>query len=68
MQKIIRNDVSHIKCEQTVQKLYTQDICGGHLGFSLFVHFLQIICKVAYLGCVIEYIHILNHASDIKLQ
>ena len=58
MQKTIRNDVSHIKFEQTVQKLYTQDICGGHLGLSLFVHFLQIICKVAYLGCVMEYIYI----------
>ena len=58
MQKTIRNDVSHIKFEQTAQKLYTQGICGGHLKFSLFVHFLQIICKVAYLGCVMEYIYI----------
>ena len=68
MQKTIRNDVSHIKFEQIVQKLYTQDICGGHLGFSLFVHFSRIIYKVAHLGWAIEYIYILNHASDIKLQ
>ena len=68
MQKSIRNDVSHIKFEQIVQKLYTQDICGGHLGFSLFVHFLRIIYKVAHIGCAIEYIDILNHASDTKLQ
>ena len=66
--KLFRNDVSHIKFEQTVQKLYTQDICGGHLGFWLFVHFLQRFCKVAYMGCVIEYKCILNHASDIQLQ
>ena len=38
MQKTIRNAVSHIKFEQIVQKLYTQDICGGHLEFPLFVH------------------------------
>ena len=60
MQKTIRNDVSHIKFEHIVQKLYgpTQYICGGHLGFSIFVHFLQIIYKVAYLGYVMEYIYI----------
>ena len=63
MQKTIRNDVSHVKFEQTGQKLYKQDVCGGHLGFSLFVHFRQIICKVAYLGCVLGYIYILEHAS-----
>ena len=68
MHKTIRNDVSHITFYQTVQKLYTQDICGGHLGFLLFVHFLRIIYKVAFLSCAIEYIYILNHASDIKLQ
>ena len=67
MHKTIRNDVSHIKFEQTAQRLYTQYICGDHLGFSLFVHFLRIIYKAAYLGCAIEYIHILNHVSDIKL-
>ena len=39
MQKTIRNDVSHIKFEQTVQKLYTQDICGGHLWIFAFCAF-----------------------------
>ena len=67
MQKTFRNDVSHVKFEQTTQKLY-KDICGGHLGFSLFVHFLRSICKVTYLGCVLGYIYILKHASDIQLQ
>ena len=38
MQTPIRNDVSHIKFEQTVQKLYVQDIYGGHLEFLLLVH------------------------------
>ena len=47
MQKTMRNDVSHIKLEQPAQKLYKQKVCGGHLGFSLFVHFLQNIDKVA---------------------
>ena len=68
MQKTSRNDVSHIKFEQTVQKLYKQYIRGGHLGVSLFVHFLQIIRKVTYPGCVLKYIYILKHASDIKLR
>ena len=53
--KTFRNDVSHITFEQTVQKLYKQDICGGHLGFSLLVHFLQNICKVVHPGCVRAY-------------
>ena len=47
-----RNAMSHIKFEQPVQKLYKQKACGGHLGFSLFVYFLQTICKVVHLGCV----------------
>ena len=55
MQKNMRNDVSHIKFEQPVQKLYKQIVCGGHLGFSLCVHFLQPICKVVHLGCVCGY-------------
>ena len=58
MHKTIIDDVSHIKFEQIVQRLYTQDICGSHLVFSLFVHFLRIIYKAAYLGCAIEYIYI----------
>ena len=55
MQKNMTNDVSHIKFEQPVQKLYKQKVCGGHLGFSIFVHFLQTICKVVHLGCVCGY-------------
>ena len=47
--------VSHIKLEQPVQKLYKQKVCGGHLGFSLFVHFLQNISKVVHLGCACGY-------------
>ena len=39
MQKTIRNNVSNIKFEQNGLKLNKQDICGSHLGFSLFVHF-----------------------------
>ena len=39
----MRKDVSHIKLEQTVQQLYKQNICGGHPGFSVFVHFS---CKI----------------------
>ena len=52
MPKTLRNDVSHITFEQTVQKLYKHDICGGNLGFLFFVHFLQNICKVVHPGCV----------------
>ena len=44
MRKNMRNDVSHINLEQPVQKFYKQKVCGGHLGFLLFVHFLQNIC------------------------
>ena len=55
MKKPLRNDVSHINKEQRVQKLYQQKVCGGHFGFSLFVHFLQYICKVVHLGCVCVY-------------
>ena len=40
MPKTIRNDVSHFKFEQTVQKLYKQDICGGYLEFLLLLTFL----------------------------
>ena len=47
--------ILHIKFERTVQKLHKQDICDGHPGFLLFVHFLQNICKVAHLGCVSGY-------------
>ena len=46
MQKFIRNDVSHNQFEQTVQKLYKQNICDGR--------FLCISCqvgKVVHLGC-----------------
>ena len=57
---------AYIKFKQTVEKLKKQDIWGGYLGFSLFVHFLQIICKVAHLGCVLDYIYILKYASDIQ--
>ena len=55
MQKTMRNYVSHIKLEQPVQKLYKQKVCGGHLVFSLFVHFLQNIRKVVHLSCVCGY-------------
>ena len=48
--------VSYIKCKKTVQKFYKHDICGGQLGFSLYVHFRQTIFKVVHLGCVREYI------------
>ena len=55
MQKSMRNDVSHNKLEQPAQKLYKQKVCGGHIGFSFFVHFLKNICKVVLLGCVCGY-------------
>ena len=48
--------MSHIKLEQAVLKLYMQNICGGHLGFSVFVHYLQTICRVMQLVCVSGYI------------
>ena len=56
MQKNLRNDESHIKLEQPLQKLYKQKVCGGHHGFLIFVYFLQNICKVVHLGCVCGYI------------
>ena len=55
MQKYIRKYVSHIKFVQIVQKGNKQEIYGGHRRFSLFVHFLQNICKAVHLGCVRGY-------------
>ena len=49
-----KSGVSDITFEQTVRKIY--DIYGGHLGFLLFVHFLQKNGKVVHLGCVPEYL------------
>ena len=39
--------VSDITFEQTVRKLYEQDIYGGYLGFLLFVHFLQKMARLS---------------------
>ena len=41
IKKTMRNYVSHIKLEQHVQKLYKPKVCGGRVGFLLFVQFLQ---------------------------
>ena len=56
MLKAIRNDVSYIKFEQTVQKLYKQDMCGVHLRFSLFVHF----CKIFPRFCSRIYVEVIS--------
>ena len=55
MPKTIGNDAPHITFEQTIQKLYKQDICGGHLGFLLLVHFLQTFAMAVHPGCVCGY-------------
>ena len=38
---------SGLTFEQTVQKVYKQDICGGHLEFSIFVHLLQMFARLS---------------------
>ena len=42
----------------------TQYICGGHLGFSLFVHLKQIVSQINHIGCVRVYYvadHVIMH-------
>ena len=59
--KALKNHVSHIKFEQTVQKLSMHDIFGGHLGFSVSVHFRQTICKVVHIGGYYVGDHVMMH-------